>query len=324
MYVFDSTIDAQVNARSSIISGLNRAFLETIQRVMNEFNALAKRFISAGEQLRNREDVESVQLILHEDLPNLDQRRYNRPAADEVAAIMIGGDLDTRGRDIIVRARNQSGNTLQRIYESHQQYDPLQYPLLFPYGEVGWDFNLRMTNGKRISPRSYAAYRLMTRPHQYSLLHRAGRLFQQYCVDQYAKIEQQRLLFQMNNQQALRADLYAGFADAVRQDQPVMNDVAAEHAARHAVQQRSTAVASAPQPNAPQSSTRTERQSIRMMDKGTRLLLALSFTGSNRYMREQYQDAMAMVRAYGKPDLFVTVTCNPKWQEITRELLPGQ
>lgn len=36
------------------------------------------------------------------------------------------------------------------------------------------------------------------------------------------------------------------------------------------------------------------------------------------------QDAIAIVRAYGKPDLFITFTCNPNWPEITAELLPGQ
>ena len=33
---------------------------------------------------------------------------------------------------------------------------------------------------------------------------------------------------------------------------------------------------------------------------------------------------MAIVREYGGPDLFVTYTCNPNWQEISRELGPGQ
>ena len=41
-------------------------------------------------------------------------------------------------------------------------------------------------------------------------------------------------------------------------------------------------------------------------------------------MMQQYQDAMAIVRALGKPDLFITITCNPKWKEITDYLLPGQ
>lgn len=41
-------------------------------------------------------------------------------------------------------------------------------------------------------------------------------------------------------------------------------------------------------------------------------------------MSSRYQDAMAIVREKGKPDLFVTFTCNPKWLEIVEELLPGQ
>ena len=35
-------------------------------------------------------------------------------------------------------------------------------------------------------------------------------------------------------------------------------------------------------------------------------------------------DAMAIVRVFGKPTLFVTITCNPKWPEIADALLPGQ
>merc|ERR1712002_882968 len=33
---------------------------------------------------------------------------------------------------------------------------------------------------------------------------------------------------------------------------------------------------------------------------------------------------MALVAKYGKPDLFLTFTCNPKWREVTENLLPGQ
>jgi hypothetical protein len=41
-------------------------------------------------------------------------------------------------------------------------------------------------------------------------------------------------------------------------------------------------------------------------------------------MGQLYQNAMARVRKFGKPDLFVTFTCNPKWKEITDALLLGQ
>uniref|UniRef100_A0A0L8G5N4 Helitron helicase-like domain-containing protein n=1 Tax=Octopus bimaculoides TaxID=37653 RepID=A0A0L8G5N4_OCTBM len=33
---------------------------------------------------------------------------------------------------------------------------------------------------------------------------------------------------------------------------------------------------------------------------------------------------MTFVQHYRRPDLFITFTCNPKWVEVTRELLPHQ
>ncbi|GBN45528.1 hypothetical protein AVEN_18971-1 [Araneus ventricosus] len=38
--------------------------------------------------------------------------------------------------------------------------------------------------------------------------------------------------------------------------------------------------------------------------------------GSPHNMQQNYQDAMAMVRKFGKPDLFLTCTCNPSWFEV--------
>ncbi|XP_020272043.1 uncharacterized protein LOC109847212 [Asparagus officinalis] len=33
---------------------------------------------------------------------------------------------------------------------------------------------------------------------------------------------------------------------------------------------------------------------------------------------------MALVQRFGKPDIFITMTCNPDWKEIKDELLMGQ
>ena len=41
-------------------------------------------------------------------------------------------------------------------------------------------------------------------------------------------------------------------------------------------------------------------------------------------MHEYAQDALTYVRHYGRPDLFITCTCNPTWDEIKDHLLPGQ
>ncbi len=54
------------------------------------------------------------------------------------------------------------------------------------------------------------------------------------------------------------------------------------------------------------------------------IILLSSFVSSPRQMYQLYQNAMAIISHFGKPDLFVTFTCNPKWPEVTRELLPNQ
>lgn len=59
---------------------------------------------------------------------------------------------------------------------------------------------------------------------------------------------------------------------------------------------------------------------------GKQRILPASFTGGRRYMYQNYQDVVAICRAYGAPDIFTTFTCNPKWQEIEDALQfePGQ
>jgi hypothetical protein len=46
---------------------------------------------------------------------------------------------------------------------------------------------------------------------------------------------------------------------------------------------------------------------------GKRIVLPSSFTGSPRYMIENYQDAMTIRRWTSYPDLFITFACNAKW-----------
>lgn len=52
---------------------------------------------------------------------------------------------------------------------------------------------------------------------------------------------------------------------------------------------------------------------------GCPTVLPSSFIGGPRQMTQLYHDAMAIVRATGKPDLFITMTCNPKWPEILQQ-----
>ena len=58
---------------------------------------------------------------------------------------------------------------------------------------------------------------------------------------------------------------------------------------------------------------------------GRRVILPSTFSGSNRNMYNRYLDSMALVRKFTKPDLFITITTNPKWEDIRDNLMyPGQ
>lgn len=210
------------------------------------------------------------------------------PTGSEVGILIVQNDNDDTAtrRDVVIQQR---GGSSHRISNTHRSYDPLEYVLLFPYGEDGWHPQLKMSNGCKLTPMKYYASEIMVREGQLSLLHYGRRLFQQYLVDMCAKIESERLLYIRTHQTDLRSETYSGLRDALfaADGRSINND-----------------------PNE--------------IGKPAHVLLSSSFVGGPRYRMERLQDAMTYVHKYGKPDLFVTATCNPKWPEIRVQLLPGQ
>ena len=57
---------------------------------------------------------------------------------------------------------------------------------------------------------------------------------------------------------------------------------------------------------------------------GRIVILPSTFHGSDRNMYQNCQDAMSIVVKYGKPDIFLTMTANIRWPEVTENLLPHQ
>ena len=62
---------------------------------------------------------------------------------------------------------------------------------------------------------------------------------------------------------------------------------------------------------------------VDLADRGHSIILPSSHSGSARHMYQLLQDSLAICRDCGKPDLFVTMTANAAWPEITENLLPG-
>ncbi|XP_076923354.1 uncharacterized protein LOC143585452 [Bidens hawaiensis] len=187
-------------------------------------------------------------------------RTYNLPTASEVAALIVGdiGDAMDK-RDIIVNSR--SGG-LRRISELHPSYTPLQFPLIYPFGEDGYKVDIAHRNvdssstaaRKKVTMREFFAYRLQDRPNQFSLPLNGRRLFQQLLVDKYTMVESQRLNFIRGKQSELRSDTY----ESLRNLKTAGNsDVSTS---------------------------------------GQRVILPSSFTGGSRYMMQNYLDAMCLCR----------------------------
>ena len=62
----------------------------------------------------------------------------------------------------------------------------------------------------------------------------------------------------------------------------------------------------------------------KMKDEGDQIILPPSYYRSPRFYHQLYLNAMSLVLKFGKPDLFITFTCNPMWKDIKNLLLPHQ
>nr|GEY05873.1 uncharacterized protein [Tanacetum cinerariifolium] len=88
-----------------------------------------------------------VQLLYLEHPPQLLQElmdyngwQYNLPTASEIAALVPRDGNPTGSQDVIIEERGgeEDQNSVKRISELHPSFMALQYPLLFPYEEDGF------------------------------------------------------------------------------------------------------------------------------------------------------------------------------------------
>uniref|UniRef100_A0A182FMP7 Helitron helicase-like domain-containing protein n=1 Tax=Anopheles albimanus TaxID=7167 RepID=A0A182FMP7_ANOAL len=140
LYFYDAHDEIQrnrmVDARMEYSTGLDRSVVATLQRVLEQHNPLAAMFRHAFERMTTEENVE---LRIHGRIQGLDHRRYNRPTADEIGGIFVCTEQN-QSRDIVLQNRTTLG--LHRVFESHQLFEALQYPLLHLYGEARWSYGI--------------------------------------------------------------------------------------------------------------------------------------------------------------------------------------
>lgn len=291
LYFYDVDTANAFRMRQQSNESCRRDLMNAISRELHRINPFIQSFLTMKEHCERVENAEHEMSMLITTNSRTDVRRFNDATATDVAVIFKSVDGEPPyERNMITFSKTNA--VVKKVSVLDPALDPMAYPLLFPSGETGWHVNIAHNVGRNSNARNsasaqprdkvtmlqYACYRLALRDDTFSLLHHSKKLFLQWIVDMYVRIEGSRLHYLRNNQANLRSELYCNLTD---------------HFAANA------------NTNVP---------------LGRRVILPTSFVGSPRNMHQNYLDAMSIVSQFGKPSLFITMTCNPNWPEIV-ELL---
>ena len=227
--------------------------------------------------------------------------------SDDISTMQLGALVAQAGsrRDIVVQ--RAQGPSLMSISDGHSLYHPLAYPLLFPLGTGGWNEDMvvvnpegaipsaalltapdmsriaAVTSERRLSLTEWGRYHLMHRGDAPTHWQQCGVLSMELYCDMWAQVEARMCHFHSLPKQQM---LYRAGRVAAVEDQL--------------------------------------HRGVPAGDIGqTVVRLPSSFVGSAKYYQQLYLDALALPRRFGKPDLFITVTCNPRWPEIAYALPAG-
>ncbi|XP_020962284.1 uncharacterized protein LOC107606362 isoform X4 [Arachis ipaensis] len=281
LYVFDTL--NEIKNRLAAIRGedkkeIHEDIVRDLKKMLDERNVLVKAFRMVKDSVaKDSNTTVKLRLIGKREK---DGRRYNLPSTDEVAALIVGDfDIDKTDRDIVVET--QSGR-LQRINQLNPAYLGLQYPLLFPFGEDGYKedipLNKRYQNG--------------------------GKGRQEVSMREFFAFRIQERLFDgsplLYSRRLFQQFLVDGYSMI---ESSRLNYIRLEQEKFRCEMYKGIKEAVLSGETTPSS-------------RGKRIVLPSSFTGGPRYMIQNYQDAMAICKAVGYPDLFITFTCNPKWPEV--------
>lgn len=292
LYVYDTTNEVQnriqyLHHDDKKDSDLDPAIVESLITMLDTHNPLAKQFRMARDRLSNHEDEEFVVRIVGP--RDGDPPQYSLPTTDHLAMSIVGDfSIDSFERDIIIETHS---GELKQISALHPAYMALQYPLLFPFGERGFQTGIlyegvtqRQTNAyTKVTTQDYFCYMFHYRKNQPNPYLCYGTLSSQAKVDARACVDENRLQYLMKHQDDIRMESFQGVSDAI------------------------------------------SKGYIHGSEMGKLTVLPASHTGGRRYMIQNYHGGTAICREYGPPDFFVTFTCNPKWPEIAEGILePGQ
>ncbi|XP_021740129.1 uncharacterized protein LOC110706516 [Chenopodium quinoa] len=247
------------------------------------------------------------------------QRVYNAPTSDEVAVIWPDSVSSSQSSwpHVLVTTKSSKSHRISHFYGC---YDPLQYLLLFPRGECGWHQGLKKTSyggGRQVAtepdpiqscavhtPANFLDAEAAQASGKHTKADKNISAREYYCYKLQIRpvnmlLRAGRAFLQYITDMYIkventRLDFFRQNQDTIRADlyKWILDTV---------------------------ESGQTSAANV-----GHKFILPPSFIGGPRDMKRRYLNAMALMQKYGKPDLFVTMTCNENWPEIKDELEPGE
>ncbi|CAN1274844.1 ATP-dependent DNA helicase PIF1 [Linum perenne] len=278
LYIHDTENEVSHRMNSFTATTNHNRIRETIVEELGHMLDEHNNLVKAFRYARNRLNAGDVTSVKLRLLAarTMDGREYDLPTVDELAGLIVDETGDNYYQPDII-VEHQSAE-LQRLHFSHPSLMALQYPMLFPYGEDGWHGCIYQ-HGNAESPKTLSQCD-----------------FYAYRI-QTRMHESTHLLLAGKLFQQYVVNAYA-FVEAERLEWMRNNQTKLR---AHYM----TGLVDA-----------YMRGDTNLNHSGKRVILASSLTGSPRHKYENFQDATAICRWGGYPDLFITFTCNSQWPEI--------
>ncbi|XP_035838840.1 uncharacterized protein LOC110906363 [Helianthus annuus] len=282
---------------------LDRRITQILTRVLS-----TNPYVDTFRRLAELGPLDNYRVTLNTSV-ELDQRVYNRPTTSEFTIIYVAGiwvegndNITSYKRSIVVYGRSEYRQTIQPYFSC---YDPLSYPLFFPNGESGWHANIprqgvsinEVRNNDNIEGEMEEAN---TRSGRTTVAMR-----EYYCYKFQIRSTDNVLLFGGRLLQQFVVDVYIKIETSRLEFCERNQDKIRAELYQGIVDCVNTG-------------------EVHANRVGKRIVLPASFIGGPRDIRRRFLDAMTLVQDDGKPDVFLTMTCNPKWPEICDNLHVGQ
>lgn len=225
LYFYDVDTANTVRLRQQSNQSCDSNLMREISVELNQVNPFVRSFATMKEYSERVENANHELSMVITVNRHTDIRRFNDATATDVAVIFKSIDGEPPFERNMIAFPKTNG-VVKSVSVLDSALDPLAYPLLFPNGDTGWHVrmihnvarNSNARNSNSLQPRNnvtmlqYACYRIALRD-DFSLLHHSKKLFLQWVVDMYVRIEGSRLHYLRNNQANLRTDLYRNLTD---------------------------------------------------------------------------------------------------------------